>query len=65
MRLFIEMYLDNEAFQDGGTDEAKRAINEALEEMRGKWPQAGGVSAIIRDINGNTVGLAKVTDQIP
>lgn len=56
MHLTITMNLDNAAFEDGGTDEAKRAIDTALENVRGQWARVGGVNTNIRDINGNKVG---------
>jgi hypothetical protein len=60
MKLKIEINLDNAAFEDGGTDEAKRAINRALEKLRGRWPEAP-VGHVIMDFNGNKVGEIEVT----
>ena len=61
MKLKITINLDNAAFEDGGTDEAIRAVTEALEDLRGRWPEQAGASANVRDLNGNKVGEAKVT----
>jgi hypothetical protein len=60
MKLKIEITMDNAAFEDGGTDEAKRAVWAALEQLRGQWA-AAPVEASVLDINGNEVGTAKVT----
>ncbi len=62
MKLTIEMSLDNAAFEDGGTDELKRAVSAALEKMRGHWADAGGAEANIRDINGNKCGTARIEE---
>jgi hypothetical protein len=61
MRLIIEISLDNAAFEDGGTDEAKRCVAAALERLRGCWGQSDAVVSVF-DVNGNKVGKALVTD---
>ncbi len=59
MTLKIEIALDNSAFEDGEiTNECKRAINAALEKIRGNWEI--GLQQTIRDSNGNKVGTAEV-----
>jgi hypothetical protein len=62
MKLTITMSLDNAAFEDAGSDEAIRAITEALENMRGEWANADGARSKVRDYNGNVVGTAQITE---
>ena len=62
MHLKAEINLDNNSFQNGGTNELKRAINESLEELRGQWPNVNGARSKVRDCNGNIVGTITILD---
>lgn len=57
MTLTIEIQMDNAAFEgDSAHDEAARILHEAACKIEdGTW------NFVVRDINGNTVGTAKVT----
>lgn len=61
MKLKIEMSLDNEAFVDENDEivfeEVLRSVMDALVNMSGSVV----MNVPVRDINGNTVGTAKIT----
>lgn len=59
MKLVIEINMDNAAFEEAcGWPE----VNRLLEEVMGKLEFGAGESLTLHDINGNTVGMAEVTD---
>ena len=58
MKLTIEIEMDNAAFMEGRKVEVSRIIAKALIVLNLRHPD----KVQLMDINGNTVGFAKVTD---
>lgn len=71
MRLRIEICLDNAAFEDAPEQEIRRILRSiyppALLPHKCKIPggcgEEHGVRAMLRDSNGNTVGVAEVVEE--
>lgn len=65
MKFQLDINCDNAAFEDGDTAEVARILQEAANSMRNRGnleDMARSNSGIIlRDSNGNTVGIAQVS----
>lgn len=59
MKLRIEMELDNAAFEDGGTEEVQRILDDLCGRLPEPLAQTGGDYSL-HDINGNWVGKARI-----
>lgn len=57
MNLIITINLDNDAFQGGTGDEVSRILKKYCQ----KISETDYLESSIKDINGNTVGSAKIT----
>jgi hypothetical protein len=61
MKLLIEIDLDNAAFEkDNGVDEVERILTKLMDRDYPTIPQPSGWTCNLRDINGNTVGKARI-----
>lgn len=61
MKLKIEITMDNAAFGDIQGDEAARILRELCKNQLDGCPLAPGDTIGLWDVNGNKVGLMKVT----
>jgi hypothetical protein len=59
MKLVIEIELDNAAFQDGGTEEVQRILDDLLSRLPEPLDGTGG-DLVLHDINGNYAGKARI-----
>lgn len=60
MKLSLQLNLDNMAFEDGGSDEVRRILNEFCDSIPERLVETDG-DITLRDFNGNTVGAARIT----
>jgi hypothetical protein len=60
MKLVIEIELDNAVFEDGGTDEVGRLLNDLPTRLPEPLEMTNG-DLSLHDANGNWVGYAKIT----
>jgi hypothetical protein len=60
MKLKLEIKMDNAAFEDHPGSEVARILRDFADTIE-EVPMPVGSSESLRDINGNTVGQAKIT----
>lgn len=61
MTLTIKIKMDSAAFEPDKTGEVVRILQRLIENTIGDWPGENAWAVGLRDINGNRVGEAKVT----